>query len=45
MLFAAVHWSRLAHRGLSLRRKICRRLDGGLNWSLQHFIFEGKDGV
>jgi hypothetical protein len=27
MLFAAVRRSLLAHRGLSLRRKICRLLD------------------
>ena len=35
----------LAHRDISLRRKTCRLLDGGLNRSTQHFIFEGKDGV
>jgi|SRR5271169_2819282 len=36
---------RLAHRVISLRRKICPLLEGGLNGSTQHFIFEGKDGV
>jgi hypothetical protein len=35
----------LARSVNSLRREIWSLLDGGLNRSTQHFIFEGKDGV
>jgi len=35
----------MAHNGQSNRTRVCPLLEGGLNGSTQHFIFEEKDGV
>src|SRR6516225_11559028 len=35
----------LAPRVISLPRKVWSLLEGGLKWSSQHFILNGRDGV
>jgi len=37
--------SLMALSGQFSRPRVCPLLEGGLNGSTQHFIFEGKDGV